>query len=163
MVMNAILTSATRCSLLAKLGLRLRSWAICISRARGGFRPVDRRAEGLADFGSGFGPHVCVNRVEFCAVARAGERAGPHVSAGRRAAAGALGFALNFVSLGTVGGDLFKAVLLAKVSPGRRTEAVVTVMADRILGLLMMMLLASTAILFADWRGAARKWRCCVA
>jgi uncharacterized protein (TIRG00374 family) len=67
---------------------------------------------------------------------------------------GALGFALNFVSLGTIGGDLFKAIFLAKDFPGRRTEAVATVMADRLLGLLMMMVLASTAILFADWRNA---------
>jgi glycosyltransferase 2 family protein len=67
---------------------------------------------------------------------------------------GALGFALNFVSLGTVGGDLFRAILLAKEYPGRRTEAVATVMADRVLGLAMMMLLASTAILVADWRDA---------
>jgi glycosyltransferase 2 family protein len=67
---------------------------------------------------------------------------------------GALGFALNFVSLGTIGGDLFKAIFLAKQYPGRRTEAVATVMADRLLGLLMMMVLASAAILMADWHDA---------
>ena len=67
---------------------------------------------------------------------------------------GALGFALNFVSLGSVGGDLFKAIFLAKEYPGRRTEAVATVMVDRLLGLLMMMVLASAAILIADWRDA---------
>jgi uncharacterized protein (TIRG00374 family) len=67
---------------------------------------------------------------------------------------GALGFALNFVSLGSVGGDLFKAIFLAKEYPGRRTEAVATVMADRLLGLLMMLVLASAAILVADWRDA---------
>jgi glycosyltransferase 2 family protein len=67
---------------------------------------------------------------------------------------GALGFALNFVSLGSIGGDLFKAIFLAKEYPGRRTEAVATVLADRVVGLLMMMLLASTAILFSDWRNS---------
>lgn len=67
---------------------------------------------------------------------------------------GALGFALNFVSLGSVGGDLFKAIFLAKEFPGRRTEAVTTVMVDRLLGLLMMLVLASAAILMADWRDA---------
>jgi glycosyltransferase 2 family protein len=67
---------------------------------------------------------------------------------------GALGFALNFVSLGSIGGDLFKAIFLAKEYPGRRTEAVATVLADRIVGLLMMMVLASTAILISDWRDA---------
>jgi glycosyltransferase 2 family protein len=67
---------------------------------------------------------------------------------------GALGFALNFVSLGSIGGDLFKAIFLAKEFPGRRTEAVATVLADRVVGLLMMMALASTAILISDWRDA---------
>ncbi len=60
---------------------------------------------------------------------------------------GSLGFMLNFVALGTIGGDLFKAVFLARDRPGRRTEAVATVVADRLLGLLAMMLLASGGIL----------------
>lgn len=64
---------------------------------------------------------------------------------------GALGFALNFVSLGSVGGDLFKAVFLAKEFPGRRTEAVATVIADRLMGLMMFLSVASIAILVADW------------
>jgi glycosyltransferase 2 family protein len=67
---------------------------------------------------------------------------------------GALGFALNFVSLGSIGGDLFKAIFLAKEYPGQRTEAVATVLADRVVGLMIMMLLASTGILVADWRAA---------
>jgi uncharacterized protein (TIRG00374 family) len=67
---------------------------------------------------------------------------------------GALGYALNFVSLGSIGGDMFKAIFLAKEYPGRRTEAVATVLADRLLGLLMMMVLASSAILLADWHDA---------
>ena len=60
---------------------------------------------------------------------------------------GSLGFVLNFVALGTLGGDLFKAVFIAREQPGRRTEAVATVMADRLLGLLTMLLLASGGIL----------------
>jgi uncharacterized protein (TIRG00374 family) len=60
---------------------------------------------------------------------------------------GALGFALNFVSPGAIGGDFFKAMFLAHGQPGRRTEAVATVVADRIIGLLTMMLLASVGIL----------------
>jgi hypothetical protein len=75
---------------------------------------------------------------------------------------GALGFALNFVSLGSIGGDLFKAILLAKDYPGRRTEAVATVLADRVLGLMMMLLLASAAIVLADWRAAPPEiWLLC--
>jgi uncharacterized protein (TIRG00374 family) len=60
---------------------------------------------------------------------------------------GALGFALNFVSPGSVGGDLFKAVFLAHRQPGQRPEAVATVLADRALGLLVMLSIASCGIL----------------
>jgi glycosyltransferase 2 family protein len=68
---------------------------------------------------------------------------------------GSLGFALNFVALGTLGGDLFKAVFLAREQPGRRTAAVASVMADRLLGLLVMLLLASGGILAAGLRHSA--------
>jgi uncharacterized protein (TIRG00374 family) len=60
---------------------------------------------------------------------------------------GALGFALNYASFGSIGGDFFKAIFLAHGQPGRRTEAIATVIADRILGLLTMLLLASIGIL----------------
>lgn len=65
---------------------------------------------------------------------------------------GSLGFVLNFVALGTLGGDLFKAVFIAREQPGRRTEAIATVMADRLLGLLTMLLLASGGILATGLR-----------
>jgi uncharacterized membrane protein YbhN (UPF0104 family) len=60
---------------------------------------------------------------------------------------GALGMALNFVSPGSIGGDFFKAVFLAHGQPGKRTEAVASVVADRVLGLLTMLALASVGIL----------------
>jgi uncharacterized protein (TIRG00374 family) len=60
---------------------------------------------------------------------------------------GALGLALNFVSPGAIGGDFFKAIFLAHGQPGKRTEAVASVVADRVLGLLTMLALASTGIL----------------
>ncbi len=60
---------------------------------------------------------------------------------------GALGLALNFVSPGSIGGDFFKAIFLAHGQPGRRTEAVATVIIDRVLGLLTMLVLASAGIL----------------
>ena len=63
---------------------------------------------------------------------------------------GALGYALNFVSLGSIGGDLFKAIFLAHGQPGRRTEAVASVVADRVLGLTTFLVLASLGILAAD-------------
>jgi glycosyltransferase 2 family protein len=60
---------------------------------------------------------------------------------------GALGYALNFVAPGSIGGDLFKAIFLAHGQPGRRTEAVATVVADRLLGVTTILVLASIAIL----------------
>jgi uncharacterized protein (TIRG00374 family) len=63
-----------------------------------------------------------------------------------------LGFALNFVSLGSIGGDLFKAIFLAHGQPGRRTEAVATVVADRVLGLLTILALASGGIMVTNLR-----------
>jgi glycosyltransferase 2 family protein len=63
---------------------------------------------------------------------------------------GAIGFLLNFVSPGSIGGDFFKAILLAHNYPGRRTEAVATIMADRVMGLLTMLLFATVGILATD-------------
>ena len=63
---------------------------------------------------------------------------------------GFLGYLLNLVSLGLVGGDLFKALMIAREQPGRRTEAVATVFIDRLLGLYALFLVATTAILLGD-------------
>jgi len=60
---------------------------------------------------------------------------------------GFLGYLLNFVSLGSVGGDLFKAVFIAHEQPGRRAEAVATVVVDRVIGLYAMFLVATVAVL----------------
>jgi uncharacterized membrane protein YbhN (UPF0104 family) len=68
---------------------------------------------------------------------------------------GALGYALNFVSLGSIGGDFFKAIFLAHGHKGRRTEAIATVLADRVLGLMTFLILASVGILSADLYGRA--------
>jgi uncharacterized membrane protein YbhN (UPF0104 family) len=62
---------------------------------------------------------------------------------------GSLGFALNFVSPGSIGGDFFKAIFLAHGHPNWRPEAIATVIADRVMGLLTMLLLASIGILAA--------------
>jgi uncharacterized protein (TIRG00374 family) len=60
---------------------------------------------------------------------------------------GALGYALNFVAPGAIGGDLFKAIFLAHGQPGRRTEAVATVVADRLLGVTTILVIATIGIL----------------
>jgi glycosyltransferase 2 family protein len=64
---------------------------------------------------------------------------------------GFLGYLLNFVSLGSVGGDLFKAILVAKEKKSKRPEAVASVLLDRAIGLLGLIILAWLSIvIFAD-------------
>lgn len=64
-----------------------------------------------------------------------------------------VGYLLNFVAFGSVGGDLFKAVFLAREQPGRRTEAVATVFLDRAVGMYSLLVVASVAILFGGRSG----------
>ncbi len=66
---------------------------------------------------------------------------------------GFLGYLLNFISPGSVGGDLFKAVFLARACHGRRAEAAVTVVVDRIIGLYALFLVSTIAIFVTSmWR-----------
>ena len=60
---------------------------------------------------------------------------------------GFLGYLLNFVAPSSVGGDLFKAIFIAREQKGRRAEAVATVVVDRIIGLYALVLVTSIAIL----------------
>ena len=64
-------------------------------------------------------------------------------------------YLLNFVGVGSVGGDLFKAFFIAREQPGRRAEAVATVVIDRMIGLVALLLVASTAILISGVADAA--------
>jgi hypothetical protein len=61
-----------------------------------------------------------------------------------------LGYLLNFVSPGSVGGDLFKALFLVREHPNHRGAAIASVLADRVMGLFSLMLLCSGAILAFD-------------
>lgn len=56
---------------------------------------------------------------------------------------GSMGLMLSQVSLGSVGGDLFKAIAVAREQPGKKTEAVATVVIDRVVGLFAILLVAS--------------------
>ncbi len=58
---------------------------------------------------------------------------------------GSICFLLSFVSVGSIGGDLFKAVFLARRRPGKRIEAVASVVVDRISGLYGLLFLVVTA------------------
>ncbi len=60
---------------------------------------------------------------------------------------GFLGLVANYVAPGSVGGDLFKAVLLARDQSSRRYVAVATVLLDRILGLLALFMVGVVATL----------------
>jgi uncharacterized protein (TIRG00374 family) len=64
-------------------------------------------------------------------------------------------FLLNFVVVGSVGGDLFKAFFIAREQPGKRPEAVATVVIDRIVGMFALLLLTSAAILISGVSDAA--------
>ena len=61
---------------------------------------------------------------------------------------GFLGYLFNFVAPGGVGGDLFKAVFIAREFHGRRAQAVATVFIDRVVGLYALLVVASTVILW---------------
>lgn len=60
---------------------------------------------------------------------------------------GFLGYLFNLAPMGIVGGDLLKAVMLARQQRGHRAEAVATVFIDRVIGLHMLFVVASVAIL----------------
>jgi len=60
---------------------------------------------------------------------------------------GFVGMVMNYVAPGAVGGDLFKAVLLARDQTSRRTVAVATVLLDRILGMLALFLVGACTTL----------------
>jgi hypothetical protein len=60
---------------------------------------------------------------------------------------GFLGYLFNFISPGSVGGDLFKVVYLARERPGQRTEVALSVIFDRLLGLYAIFVIATAAIL----------------
>src|SRR5579871_2000328 len=64
-----------------------------------------------------------------------------------------LGFAalfLNFGPGGLVTGDLFKGYFIAREQPGRKAQAAATVLLDRILGLIPLLILGSLASLFLN-------------
>src|SRR5262249_4368475 len=63
---------------------------------------------------------------------------------------GFIGVISNYISLGSVGGDLFKAVLLARDQSSRKSVAVATVLLDRVLGLLALFMVGSVATLLPN-------------
>jgi len=60
---------------------------------------------------------------------------------------GFLGYLFNLAPMGIVGGDLLKAVMLARHQKGRHAEALASVFVDRVLGLYLLFVVASVALL----------------
>lgn len=66
---------------------------------------------------------------------------------------GFLGYLFNLAPTGIVGGDLLKAVMLSRHLGGQRAKAMASVVADRVIGLYVLFVVASVAILLTRfWR-----------
>lgn len=63
---------------------------------------------------------------------------------------GFLGYMFNLVSLGSVGGDLFKAVFIAKEHPQHKAAAISTLIVDRMVGLLALLMVGAIAVSVVD-------------
>ena len=64
---------------------------------------------------------------------------------------GLFSYFLNLVSIGNIGGDLGRAVLVTRRRPGLRTQAVASVVVDRVIGLYALFLVASVAVLLSGF------------
>lgn len=63
---------------------------------------------------------------------------------------GFIGHFFSFLTLGMVGGDMLKAIFIAREQRGRKTEAVASVVIDRMIGLYALFLMAAVAFLLSD-------------
>jgi uncharacterized protein (TIRG00374 family) len=70
--------------------------------------------------------------------------------------AGFLGYLANLLPFGLVAGDSLKAVLLIHRNPRRKTEAVASVLVDRVIGLYALLLLAAISSWFLSAETLAR-------
>ena len=71
---------------------------------------------------------------------------------------GFLGTLLNMVSVGAVGGDVFKAIEAARTADKKRAEVVASVLVDRAIGLLGLVLVAGLILSFAPSLSPRMKW-----
>lgn len=70
---------------------------------------------------------------------------------------GFLGYLFNLSPFGMVGGDLLKCVMLARHHPGHRAEMTATVFLDRLIGLYVLFLVASIAIVATSFWDTANR------
>lgn len=71
---------------------------------------------------------------------------------------GFLGTLLNLVSIGSVGGDVFKAIEAARNTEKKRAEVVASVLVDRAIGLLGLVLVAGFSLSMATALSPRMKW-----
>jgi len=71
---------------------------------------------------------------------------------------GFLGTLLNLVSVGSVGGDVFKAIEAARKAEKKRAEVVASVLVDRALGLLALVIVACIGLSIAPNLSPTLKW-----
>jgi len=71
---------------------------------------------------------------------------------------GFLGYLFNLAPMGIVGGDLLKAYMLARHARDMKTEAVATIVVDRMLGLYTLFVLASAAVYFTGFGQLGNPW-----
>jgi uncharacterized protein (TIRG00374 family) len=66
---------------------------------------------------------------------------------------GFLGYLFNLAPMGIVGGDLVKALMLAREHPGNRAKSLASVVVDRIVGLYVLILVAAAGVFITGfWR-----------
>lgn len=72
---------------------------------------------------------------------------------------GFLGYFMSFVAPGQVGGDLFKAVFVAREYRGNRTTAIATILIDRVCGVYGLLVVASAGFYFSRFSELSTKLR----
>ena len=91
---------------------------------------------------------IVLTMIRWCYLVRAVKIAFPMRDAMR---IGFLGYLFNLAPMGIVGGDLLKAVMLARERPGNRAKAVASVVVDRIIGLYVLFLVATAGIFLTPY------------
>lgn len=71
---------------------------------------------------------------------------------------GFFGTMLNMVSVGAIGGDVFKAIAAARLTNRRKTEVVTSVLVDRAIGLLGLVIIASLSLYLARELSTNLRW-----
>jgi uncharacterized membrane protein YbhN (UPF0104 family) len=146
---GAWLGTALAAGLLAWLVLRMEDRGALAEALAAAFRRPAPLALGVAFFGMG----LACGALRWWALLRA--LALP-IRGGRALQLYAVGHFFNGLVPGTTGGDVLKAACAAADCPGRRPEAVASIVAERVIGLAALCLLAAgVAALFPSFYGRA--------